>query len=114
MTKTTTKTTAARAKDAGAKLPADHAAEQEALASTATVTVDGFTITFNPRAVRDYRLNRRLLRGEPDAVPDLIERVLGDQEDAVTDHLADEDGYADMQDLMEFVKRVQEAAGLGN
>lgn len=110
----TTKTTRQAAAGAGAKVPADHLAEAEATNGEVTVEHDGFTFTFNPRAVTDMRLSRRVGRGDPAALDEQMTLVFGKQYDKVLDHIAEQnDGYVTQEEFAPFVQAVLKASGLG-
>lgn len=106
-------TTKQTARDKGAKIPADRLAAAEVTGETVTVTVRGHELTFDPNAVQDYRLQKRIAKGDGGAVAELIEIVLGDEEDAIVDELAEETGHVSMPDVMAVVNEAAEAAGLG-
>ena len=109
------KTTKERAAEAGAKIPADKLAEAEAEGGLVTVEHGGFEFEFNPAAVTDYRLQRRFAKGgevAAAAMLDLVEIVLGDQEDDVVASLEDEHGFVTPETVGAFVNAVCEAAGL--
>lgn len=103
--------TAERAREAGAKLPKDHAAKIEANNGIYTVTVNGVTFDVEHDVINDYRLIDIADRGNPSA---LFRAVVGDKHDEVLDALEDEHGRVPMERIGELIKQVYTQVGQGN
>ena len=81
-----------------------------------TVEVDGLEVTISPRALRDVRVTRSLREvtsGRDEfAIHDIFDRVFGEQQEKIFEHLEekDEDGVADIAELVQFFKKALKAA----
>lgn len=102
-----------KAAEVGAKLPEDHAIAAEADGELITVNVRGFDLTIDPDAVGDFRLHRRMARGEDAAMFELFDRAFGDQADDALESIANEKGYVSPQTAGELLREVLQVAGLG-
>jgi len=103
--------TAELAREAGAKLPKDHAAKIEANNGIYTVTVNGVTFDVEHAVINDYRLIDMADRGNPSV---LFKAIVGDKHDEVLDALEDEHGRVPMERIGDLIKKVYEQVGQGN
>ena len=103
--------TAELAREAGAKLPEDHAAKTEAADGVYTVDVNGVTLTVEHAVINDYRLIDLADRGNPSV---LFKAIVGDKHDEVLDALEDEHGRVPMERIGELIKQVYTLVGQGN
>lgn len=102
-----------KAAAAGAKLPDDHALAAEADGELIAVNVRGFDLSIDPDALGDFRLHRRMARGDDSAMFELFDRAFGDQAEDAIDSLANAKGYVAPDAAGAFLREVIEAAGLG-
>lgn len=109
---TTKKTTKELAAEAGAKVPADHAAKAEATGDLIKVNVRGFDLEFDPNDLDDDDLMTALEHGSPNLA---LQVIVGDAKRVaeIKDSLR-VDGKLKRSDLLMFVTEVIQAGGQGN